>query len=624
MPSILSKIILSYTFLLLCFSSQAESIVSLDKFESPLNVASCAMYIDTILSLDEIKKLPNSDFRRIKKRDFGKGLLSKKEYWIKLPISYSGNVDVKRVLTSPFSKIDTISYYLTRGDSIFQYKKGGAYISYLNNDYSYRYPLFELSLPPNFEGILYIHLKPKSFIFLPMEFWEPKALAFNSLNNQFEEGMITGTLALFFLSVIIFAFIFKENYFWYYSIYLFSLIIFLSIYQGSFWSRLGIEMAGLNNIMFDQIVAIAFVLFNRSFFQLAEKYPKANKFVSLFIFIEAICFVFQLFVDYLSPPLLVIKTCVDSTNIVSTFIFNIFILIVAYREYLAKKLKRYLWVFFSILVFLLGAIFINLYLMGIYSPGNFLKALLPSLIIMETIILFGVIALDYFEIRLKKNKVDMALALEKQKALGNLVRGAEQERGRLASELHDGVGGILVALKMQFDQFKSNLSAEESNRFKNLLDLSTKEIKNISYNLMPGSISLTSLTESLEQLCQLYRTKDGPTIEFYAPNWNDNISKEHKLGIYRIVQELLKNTIEHSKAKEVIVQISKYGQRIHLIVEDNGIGFEESKIQSGLGLNNIKNRLSYLNGKLEIESYPNRGTTLNIVINLPTNEHFNN
>lgn len=624
MPSSFSKIILSYSFLLLCFSLQAENIVSLDKFESPFSVASYATYIDTILDFDQAIRLPDEAFTKIKKRDFGKGFLTGREFWIKLPISYSGNVDVKRVLTSSFSKIDTITYYLTRGDSIFQHKKGGNSISHLNNDYNYSYPLFELSLPPNFSGTLYIHLQPKSFVFFPMEFWEPKALAFKSLNKQFEEGIITGILSLFFLSVLVFAFIFKEEYFSFYAVYLFSLIIFLSSYHGSLWSRLGIEVSGLHNVMFDHFVGISFVLFNRSFFNTKEKYPTADKLLLLFILIELISFFLQASIDSLSTTLINIKTVVDSMNILGTFALNFFVLAIAYRSYKENKLTRYLWIFFSILIFFIGAIFNNLYLMGIYNPGDFLNSIVPSLIIMETAVLFGVIALDYFEIQSKKNKVDMALALEKQKALGNLVRGAEQERERLAGELHDGVGGILVALKMQFDQFKSSLSASESKGFSQLLNQSTKEIKNISYNLMPGSLSLTSLTESLEQLCQIFRIKNGPSIEFYAPNWDDDVSKEHKLGIYRIVQELLKNTIEHSEATEIIVQISKYGQRIHLIVEDNGIGFKESEISAGLGLNNIRNRLSYLNGKLEIESYLNRGTTFNIIINLQTNEHFNN
>jgi len=620
----LKRIFSSYLLCLVCLNLQAQEIVSLDKFESPLNVASCAIYIDTSLTFEQVIQLPNSEFKKIKTRDFGKNFMSNHEYWIKFPIRYSGNVDVKRVLTSAFSRIDTVTYFLTRGDSIFQQKKGGNSISHLNNDYNYSYPLFELSLPPNFEGVLYIHLKPKSFVFFPMEFWEPKALAFNSLNKQFEEGLIIGSLSLFFISVIVFAFIFKENYFWFYSLYIFSLLIYLSSYHGNVWNRLGIELDGLHNVMFDSLVASCFMLFNRSFFNLKEKHPLADKLIQIFIFIAILSFILQAQVVYLSSLLFDIKTVFHLFNILGTFVFNVFITIVAYKSYKENKQTRYLWIFFSILIFSVSSIFVTLYLLGLNNPGNFLYSIVPTLNIIETTVLFGVIALDYFEIRSKKNKVDMALALEKQNALGNLVRGAEQERERLASELHEGVGGILVALKMQFGQFKSNLSLEESNRFKTLLDQSTKEIKNISYNLMPGSISLTSLTESLEQLCQIYRIKNGPTIEFYAPNWDDNLSKEHKFGIYRIVQELLKNTIEHSEAKEVIVQISKYGQRIHLIVEDNGIGFEESEVQKGLGLNNIRNRLSYLNGKLEIDSYLNKGTTFNIVINLPTNEHSNN
>ncbi len=347
MPSFLSRIISSYTFLLLSFSLQAESIVSLDKFESPINVASYAIYIDTILNFEQIMQLPDETFSKIEKSDFGKGFLSVKEFWIKLPISYSGNVDIKRVLTSSFSKIDTVTYYLTRGDSIFQKKKGGNSISHLNNDYNYSYPLFELSLPPKFTGILYIQLKPKSFVFFPMEFWEPKSLAFKSLNKQFEEGIIIGILSLFFLSVLVFAFIFKEEYFWFYAMYLFSLILFLSIYHGNLWYRLGIETAGLHNLMADQIVGICFVLFNKSFFETKEKYPLANKLFNLFIALQVTSFLFQAFLDHLSPTLLRLKTIVDLFSITGNFTFNIYILGIAYISYSEKRLTRYLWIFLA-------------------------------------------------------------------------------------------------------------------------------------------------------------------------------------------------------------------------------------------------------------------------------------
>ena len=624
MPIRIINILLTLFTLLHCSSLAANPVVSLDKFESPLNVASCATYIDTILSFDKVKNLSDKHFRKIYKKDFGSSFLKKGEIWIKIDISYNGDVDVKRVLTSSFSRIDTISYYLMQGDNILQYKKGGNYINHLHNDYNYNYPLFELSLPPNFEGQLYIQLKPKSYVFFPMEFWEPKALSFHNLTRRFEEGMLIGILSLFFLSVLVFASIFKENYFWYYAIYLFSVIIFISHFHGNLWNSLGIEMAGLHNLMIDQLVAICFTLFTRSFLNLHEKHPKANFGINLLIGLGFLSFILQITVDNLSGLWLEVKLVVDSLAITGTFIYNFFILYVIYVAFKENKLTRYLWILFSVLIFFTGAVFTNLNLMGISNPENFLTDYVPILILIETAVLFAVIAFDYFEIQIKKNQTDAELALEKQNALGNLVRGADQERERVAREIHDGVGGLLIAIKLQFDQFKGKIPKQYAQKFSQLLNQSTQEVKNISYNLMPSSLTLTTLKESLEQMIQQYRTENGPAIEFYTPNWNEEFSMDYKLGIYRIIQELLKNTIEHAEATEIIVQVSRYGDRVHLIVEDNGIGFDESKISGGLGMKNIKNRVAFLNGKLEIDSYLNRGTTFNIIINIREDGYIDN
>lgn len=624
MPIRIKNILLTLFTLLHCSSLAADPVVSLDKFESPLNVAPCAVYIDTFLSFEKIKKLPHEYFKKIKKKDFGKGFLSQREIWIKMDISYTGDVNTKRVLTSSFSKIDTVCYFLMEGDKILQYKKGGNYINHLHNDYNYNYPLFELSLPPNYEGQLYIQLKPKSYIFFPMEFWEPKALSFHNLTRRFEEGMLIGILSLFFLSVLVFASIFKENYFWYYAIYLFSVIIFISHFHGNLWNSLGIEVAGLHNVMIDQLVAICFILFTRSFLNLRENYPKVNFAINVLMGLSFLSFMLQIMLDSLSGVWLEAKLTVDGISITGIFIYNFFILWIIYNAFKKKRLTRYLWILFSVLIFFIGAVFTNLNLMGIYNPSNFLTEYIPILILLETAVLFAVIAFDYFEIQSKKNQTDAELALEKQNALGNLVRGADLERERVAREIHDGVGGLLVAIKLQFDQFKGKVPKKYAHKFSQLLSQSTQEVKNISYNLMPSSLALTSLKESLEQMIQQYRTENGPVIEFYTPNWNEEFSMEYKLGIYRIVQELLKNTLEHANATEIIVQVSRYGDRVHLIVEDNGVGFEKTKVSGGLGMKNIKNRVAFLNGKLEVDSYLNHGTTFNIIINIREDGYTDN
>ena len=600
-----------------------QKVVSLDKFESPLNVAQGVSALDTLLTIEQILKLPNDAFAPIGTRDFGKNPLKQRETWLKVDLAYDGNVDVKRVLTSTFSRIDTISYYLIHNDSILQYKKGGRHIRHLHNDYNYNYPLFELSLPPNFKGTLYVHLQPKSFIFFPIEFWEPKALAFHNLTSRYEEGMLVGIMCLFFISMLVFASIFKERYFWFYSLYLFSGIIYIADAHGNLWNSLNLNMVGIHNFTFHQVLALCFMLYTSSFLNIREKCKRIYFQIHLLGLACIISFFLQGFIAQLPTVLHTFKKIADLIVLFGTVIYVVYVLDLLRKAFNENRRGRYFWVLFSVLNFFIAACFSFSHLVGYVNPEQFLTELAPIFVLIETATLFSVIAFDYFEIQNKKNKADMALSLEKQNALGNLVRGAEQERERLARELHDGVGGILVALKIQYDQFKGDIPKHYNDKFSQLLNKSTQEVKEISYNLMPGSLALTSLRESIEQLVLQYRTEIGPSIELYTLNWSENFSMDYKLGIYRIVQELLKNTIEHAKASEIIVQISRNGNEIHLTVEDNGIGFEKSKVTEGMGIKNIRNRVAFLNGKIEIESYSNRGSTFNIFINLGPDGYTN-
>ncbi|MEC7265071.1 MAG: ATP-binding protein, partial [Bacteroidota bacterium] len=98
----------------------------------------------------------------------------------------------------------------------------------------------------------------------------------------------------------------------------------------------------------------------------------------------------------------------------------------------------------------------------------------------------------------------------------------------------------------------------------------------------------------------------------------EDIPQQNQLTIYRIVQELLSNAIKHSQASMILVQCSQNQNRLFITVEDNGKGFnlETNSFHSGMGLDNIRNRVSYLDGQLEIKSVPNEGTIINIELDV--------
>jgi len=211
------------------------------------------------------------------------------------------------------------------------------------------------------------------------------------------------------------------------------------------------------------------------------------------------------------------------------------------------------------------------------------------------------------------NHQQQLTALENQQKLSvsnALIEGEEVERKRIARDLHDGLGSMLSGLKIHLKLAeKDNISATEVNT---LLDNSIKELRNISQNLMPESLLKLSLEHALRDLC-MANSNTITNIEFQYLIKKLNLSKNYQIFIYRIIQELLNNALKYANASEILVSCSQNKETFFITVEDNGVGFnvlEKSSI--GMGLKNIKNRVEFLNGKLEIESIINKGTSVYI------------
>lgn len=197
-----------------------------------------------------------------------------------------------------------------------------------------------------------------------------------------------------------------------------------------------------------------------------------------------------------------------------------------------------------------------------------------------------------------------------------LIQGEEIERKRIARDLHDGLGSMLSGLKIQLNH-KRKESQEPINGVDILLDNSIKELRNISQNLMPETLLELSLEHALRDLC-VANSNVLTQIEFQYLVKKSKLSKNDEIMIYRIIQELLNNALKYAKATQVLVSCSQNKDVFFITVEDNGVGFDvsDSKNKTGMGLKNIKNRVEFLNGKLEIESQINQGTSVYIELNI--------
>ena len=213
--------------------------------------------------------------------------------------------------------------------------------------------------------------------------------------------------------------------------------------------------------------------------------------------------------------------------------------------------------------------------------------------------------------------------LRQQEQLGryqSILQGQEEERNRIARDLHDGLGGLLAGVKLRLSAINTRGSAERHGTTKEVggvideLDHAVDELRRISRNMMPETLLYMGLESALADLCK-YMDTPATGVKFQGINLQTSYPKPMLIGLYRIVQELLNNAVKHAKSTQIIVQCSDNEGRLLLTVEDNGKGFDPNKATSGgLGLKNIENRVALLHGGIEIDSKPGQGTTVNIEI----------
>ncbi|MGS2760960.1 tetratricopeptide repeat-containing sensor histidine kinase [Sinomicrobium sp. M5D2P9] len=199
--------------------------------------------------------------------------------------------------------------------------------------------------------------------------------------------------------------------------------------------------------------------------------------------------------------------------------------------------------------------------------------------------------------------------------LSSLMQGAETERQRLGRDLHDGLGGLFSGIKLKLNayfQSPSHKNKELQSELRSDLDHAITEMRVISQSLLPDLLHKFGLLEAIKQYCSRLSCTDV-TIGFRTVNFQERSGMEKQLMVYRIVQELINNAVKHADAKEIFVQLQQRENQLFLTVEDDGVGFDEKEgLQKGSGLTNLKNRVDYLKGTIEISSTKGKGSSFYI------------
>jgi signal transduction histidine kinase len=247
--------------------------------------------------------------------------------------------------------------------------------------------------------------------------------------------------------------------------------------------------------------------------------------------------------------------------------------------------------------------------------------------------LFIVLLIFFFRARIKNQKlitrkneelhqrrIDQLEKQQKIISMEAMVAGQEEERKRIAKDLHDGLGNLLANVQMQFSTVQNHIHREKTHAYSEanqLLGEACGEVRKIAHNMMPGTLTRFGLVSAILDLKNNIEKSKRISVDVQVYGLKERLEEKVEISLYRIIQELMNNIIKHAQATEVMIQLARQGDELNLLVEDNGQGFDlaQAKAKGGLGMQSLQSRVSYVNGTLDIDTAPGKGCS--IVINIP-------
>lgn len=220
-------------------------------------------------------------------------------------------------------------------------------------------------------------------------------------------------------------------------------------------------------------------------------------------------------------------------------------------------------------------------------------------------------ALHQNEIQQLKKKHEVA-------SLQTLITAQEEERKRIAQDLHDSLGGLLATLKIktrkpQSSEVESTDSPATLDQLQ-LIDTVSAEVRRIAHNMMPPALIRMGLSAALEDLVHAFQQDRQLKISYQNIDYDQALNQDKEITLYRIAQELCTNVVRHAEARHLLIQLSRHNGSATLVVEDDGKGFDTILQTEGMGMNSIRSRVAYIQGEMEIWTAPGEGTSITIQV----------
>lgn len=606
----MQKVFSVFFFSCVCFIVNAQNdTLYFDGTEESISINKYISYYgsDADESMDSVKRLfqkGGSDVQKKLPINFGSvnGF-----FWFSVVIKNVSGKDQDIFIDIKAPHIYQVYFYQANEQPSLLYK-AGLYFPFRLRPAPVKYFAFPFTIKQGSSYTAIIQIHHINSLILPVYVETSRELLTSNYKESLGWGFWSGFISFCFLLALIAWVLIKRSVFVWYSLYMLSVVFYGLTEQGySFQflfpehpeiSAIAIVDAGLLPFMF-------MIKFTQSLLE-TKKYLKPSHVIINWVFgflsvMMVLGFAIPDVMFKISPILLPL------VNLIVLFSLGL----LAFIGVRSLKTNRPVAVFYltayGILV-VCSAIAILTFAFGVFNYFGPNPALFGYLF--EAILLSIAIALFFQRINNERLQLSTKVASQQKEMYQHYIAGIEKERIRIAGELHDDVGSRLSFLKRLFHSGRDTSSVADQ------LDLLIHDVRQLSHELAPPMIQVSGLTPLLEKLISDQRQSTGIDIRFQSHNFHDELEPDQVQQVYRIVQEALNNVIQHAQASHAYIQIFGHPKSFDIVIEDNGRGFEVQK-NEGIGLNQMKIRTETLGGRIEINSYPEKGTTL--LIQIPIN-----
>lgn len=569
--------------------------------------------INFVLKNDKLFKYQN-------KKLINQGI-NKKYHWLKINIKNNTNKN-NFVFEFNQTNIDSLRFFVIKGEHIIldfptkglHYTKNNQ-PSFLSNKYAY---LYNITLPKNKITQIYIRADVNDDPFRVVnKIWTIEGYATRKKQIKIKSAYLIAFLGFVIIALLLSLSMFyftKKLLYVYYVGFVATLYLNLMVLR-YFISPIYIEKILFNGNNFSEMfgyLQMTFVLlYSNEFLEIKKIRPKISKLINKGVIFTLLMFLLALFLRKYA-------WFYNASYVVSkVFMFTASVLLYAFALRLAFRKNimaiYYVVAYAPLMQFMIHYILTAMRLTSSYNPLEW-----EVVIFIEIIVLTVAMGHRYFLLMKENTNYQLAIIKEKEKGMQAMIQAQENERTRIARELHDGVvqqiGSVILKSRNALSRLNL-LETLESQEILKSLENSNQDLRNISHQMMPRALNELGLLAALEDLLHGSLVYKNIKVNFEHFNINERLPNKIEITLYRIIQELVNNIIKHSEASKVDIQLFKSNGNVILIVEDNGIGISRTN-KKGIGLLNINNRLDMVNGKVNFEPSPESGTLVTIKIPL--------